>query len=219
MNMRICAAVAAAVALTTACGGEPVAAPPATTTTTTVAPPTPAELDQRAKAAIAPPGAFDAMGGKLKESVPANDSGPGAEGEIVTVVCSGSELRADDVSVSRTRIWAGQVSLFQRVHAMSERPAAGLLEAVRTRAGSCSRSRLADQMKVDIPIPAPQGVDGVYGVCEANRDPELVPWSCQAVMGRGTLISVVVASGQTQAAAEAQLSSVVPIFAETFVKA
>jgi hypothetical protein len=220
LNKRICAAVIAVAALTTACSGEPAAAPPATTTTTTTtAPPTPAELDQRAKAAIAPPGAFDALGGKFKQSTPANDSDPGAEGEVVASVCNNSTVRVDGVSVARTRVWTGQVDLFQRVHAMSDRPAATLVESVQARAKLCIGSRPADQIKLSIPLTKPQGVDDFYAYCIKNQDPNLVDWSCHAVMGRGTLITLVVAFGLTQAAAEAQLTSVVPIFAETFAKA
>lgn len=208
-----------AAALTTACGGEPVAAPPATTTTTTTVPPTPAELDQRAKAAIASPGAFDALGGKFKQSTPANDSDPGAEGEMVASVCNGTPIRVDGVSVARTRVWTGQLDLFQRVHATSDRPAATLVNVVQDRVTSCAQYRPADQIKVTIPLTKPQGVDDFYAYCITNRDPNLVDWSCQAVMGRGTLITLVVAFGRTQAAAEAQLTSVAPIFAETFAKA
>jgi hypothetical protein len=209
----------AVAALTTACGSEPAAAPVATTTTTTTAPPTPAELDQRAKAAIAPPGAFDALGGKFKQSTPANDSDPGAEGEVVASVCNNSSILVDGVSVARTRVWTGQVDLFQRVHAMSDRPAATLVESVQARAKLCGGSRPADQIKLTIPLTKPQGVDAFYAYCMTNQDPNLVDWSCHAVMGRGTLITVVVAFGLTQAAAEAQLTSVVPTFAETFAKA
>jgi hypothetical protein len=220
LNKRICAAVMVVAALTTACGGEPASAPPATTTTTTTTvPPTPAELDQRAKAAIAPPGAFDALGGKFKQSTPATDSDPGAEGEMVTSVCNNDPIRVDGVSVARTRVWAGQLDLFQRVHAMSDRPAATLVEVVRTRVKSCAGYRPADQTKVTLPLTKPQGVDDFYAYCETNQDPDLVDWSCHAVMGRGTLITLVVAFGLTQAAAEAQLTSVAPIFAETFAKA
>ncbi|SDG84866.1 hypothetical protein SAMN05216553_11279 [Lentzea fradiae] len=215
MNARICAAVAVVAVLTTACGGEPVAAPPAATTTTTTVPSTPAELDQRAKAAIAPPGAFDALGGQLSQSTPASDNEPGADGEIVTTLCGSSEMRVDGTSVARTRVWTGQVSLFQRVHAMSDRTAATLVGAVQTRLNSCAKDRV-EQAKA---VAKPDGVDDFFAHCEANRDPELVPWSCHAMMGRGTLITVVVASGQTKVAAEAQLSSVLPIFAESFVKA
>lgn len=206
------------VALTTACGGEPAAAPTTTTTTTTVLP-TPAELDQRAKMAIAPPGAFDALGGKFKKSTPANDSDPGAEGEMVTSVCNGNPMYVDGASVARTRGWAGRLDLFQRVHAMSDRSAATLVEVLRKWVTSCAQYRSADQLKVTIPLTKPQGVDDFYGYCETNEDPDLVDWSCHAVMGRGTLITLVVAFGLTQAAAEAQLTSVVPIFAETFAKA
>jgi hypothetical protein len=214
--MRICAAVAVVVALTTACGGEPVAAPPATTTTTTAVAPTPAELDQRAKAAIAPPGAFDALGGQFRQSTPAGDNEPGADGEIVTTLCGTSEMRVDGTSVARTRVWTGRVNLFQRVHAMSDRTAATLVTAVERRLSSCAKNRSAEQTGA---VTKPEGVDDFYAHCEANPDPELVPWSCHAMMGRGTLITVVVASGQTKAAAETQLTSVVPIFAESFVKA
>ncbi|MET9632443.1 hypothetical protein ABZX92_33795 [Lentzea sp. NPDC006480] len=181
--------------------------------------PTPAELDQRAKAAIASPGAFDALGGKFKQSTPANDSDPGVENEMVTSVCEDSPIRVDGVSVARTRVWTGQLDLFQRVHAMSDRPAAALVESVRARVKLCIGSRPADQIKVTIPLTKPQGVDDFYAYCITNRDPNLVDWSCHAVMGRGTLITLVVAFGLTQAAAEAQLTSVVPIFAETFAKA
>lgn len=219
MNKRICAAITVIAALTAACGGEPAAAPPVTTTTTTTVPPTPAELDQRAKAAIAPPGAFDALGGKFKQSTPANDSDPGAEGEMVASVCGDTPIHVDGVSVARTRVWAGQLDLFQRVHAMSDRPAATLVESVRARAKLCIGSRPADQIKVTIPLTKPQGVDDFYAYCITNKDPGLVDWSCHAVMGRGTLITLVVAFGLTHAAAEAQLTSVVPIFAETFAKA
>lgn len=219
MNKRICAAVMVVVALTTACGGEPAAAPPTTTTTTTTVPPTPAELDQRAKAAIAPPGAFDALSGKFKQSTPANDLDPGAEGEPVAFVCNDTPIRVDGVSVARTRVWTGRLALFQRVHAMSDRPAATLVESVRARVKLCAGSRPADQIKVTIPLTKPQGVDDFYAYCETNQDPDLVDWSCHAVMGRGTLVTLVVASGLTQTAAEAQLTSVVPIFAETFAKA
>ncbi|MEU7476573.1 hypothetical protein AB0A63_11365 [Lentzea sp. NPDC042327] len=220
MKKRICAAVVAIAALaTTACGGEPAAAPPVTTTTTTTAPPTAAELDLRAKAAIAPPGAFDAQGGKVGSSTPATDTDPGLEGEPVTFVCKTSELFADGMSVSRTRTWDGRVDLFQRVHATADRPAATLVERVRTWAQQCTQYRGADKIKLELPLTKPQGVDDFYAYCETTEDPALIDWSCHAVMGRGTLITVVVAFGPTQAAAEAQLTSAVPIFAETFAKA
>jgi hypothetical protein len=94
----MCAAVLAVVALTAGCAGEPAAAPPASTatTTTTTVPPSPAELNERAKAAIAPPGAFDSLGGAVKVSNPANDGDAGLEGEAVTTVCNDGALRADD---------------------------------------------------------------------------------------------------------------------------
>jgi hypothetical protein len=187
--------------------------------TTTAAPPTTAELDVRAKAAIAPPGAFDALGGVFKESTPANDSEPGEEGQVVSTVCKSNPIFVDGVSVARTRIWTGRLDLFQRVHAAVDRPAATLVESVRARVKLCSGGRAADQVKLSLPLAKPQGVDEFYAHCEANKDPGVVPWSCHAVMGRGTLITVVVASGLTQAAAEAQLTSVTPIFAETFAKA
>ncbi|ANZ34836.1 hypothetical protein BBK82_00830 [Lentzea guizhouensis] len=207
-------------ALTTACGGEPVAAPPSTTTTTTTtAPPTTAELDARAKAAIAPPGAFDALGGVVAESVPANDSDPGEEGQAVAIVCGSGPILVDGMSVARTRIWTGRLSLFQRVHAAADRPAATLVESVRARAKLCSGSNADRQAGLSLPLAKPQGADEFYAFCMANLDPDLVPWSCQAVMGRGTLITVVVASGSTRAAAEAQLTAVTPVFAETFAKA
>lgn len=102
---------------------------------------------------------------------------------------------------------------------MSDRPAATLVESVQARVKLCAGSRAADQMKVSIPLTKPQGVDDFYAYCERNRDPDLVDWSCRAVMGGGTLITLMVAFGRTQAAAETQLTSAAPIFAETFAKA
>ena len=102
---------------------------------------------------------------------------------------------------------------------MSDRPAATLVEVMQARVKSCAQHVPADQIKVAIPLTKPQGIDDLYAYCVTNRDPNLVDWSCHAVMGRGTLITLVVAFGRTQAAAEAQLTSVVPIFAETFAKA
>ncbi|MGW6442928.1 hypothetical protein [Lentzea sp. NPDC055074] len=206
----------AVVALTAGCAGEPAAAPPTTTTTTTTAPPTPAALNERAKAAIAPPEAFAAVGGQVRTSVPATDAEIGADGEIVTTLCGTSEMRVDGTSVARTRVWSGRVSLFQRVHAMSDRTASALMGAVQTRLTGCAKDRAAEETKA---VTKPEGVEDFFAHCETNKDPELVPWSCHALMGRGTLITDVVASGQTKAAAEAQLTSVLPIFAQTFAKA
>jgi hypothetical protein len=84
---------------------------------------------------------------------------------------------------------------------------------------SCAQYRPADQLKADLPLAKPGGVDDMYAHCEANLDPDLVPWSCHAVLGRGTLVTLVVAFGHSQLAAEAQLTSVLPIFAESFAKA
>lgn len=222
LNTRFCAAVMAVVALTTACTSEtPAAAPPSTTTTTTPVPPSPTELDQRAKAAIAPPGAFDALGGRVAQSTPANDTDRGAEREIVTTICrADSPLRVDSgTSVARSRAWTGGVNLFQRVHATSELPASVLLTSVRRQADLCLPGSSADQVAPNLPLAKPDGVDDLYGYCVANIDPELIPWSCHAVLARGTLITVVVASARTQSAAAAQLNSVLPIFTEPFVKA
>lgn len=224
MNNRICAAVMAAVALVAGCSSGAAttqSAPTTTTTISSVVPPTPAELDVRVKAAMAPPGAFDALGGKLAESTPANDSDAGVEHEVVAMQCRGSsELRVDSgTSVARTRIWAGGVSLFERVHATSELPASVLMTSLKQRADGCVLSFGADQAVANIPIAKPEGVDDLYTYCEANKDPEMVPWSCQAYLTRGNLIAFVVASGQSQASAAAQLTSAVPIFTAPFVKA
>jgi hypothetical protein len=212
----------AVLALTAGCGAAPVTPPaPSTTTTSSVVPPSPAQLDARAKSAMAPPGAFDALGGKVAESTPANDSDPGAEREPVALLCRGnSTLFVDSgTSVARSRIWAGGASLFQRVHATSDLPATVLVRGVRNSGDGCALSFGADKVVGNVPIAKPEGVEDSYAYCEANKNPEMVPWSCQLVMARGTLITLVVASGQSQQAAVAQLASVVPTFAETFVKA
>ncbi|HEX8870543.1 MAG TPA: hypothetical protein VF821_33060 [Lentzea sp.] len=213
----------AAVALVAGCGtGESATQPaPATTTTSSAAPRTPAELDVRVKAAMAPPGAFDSLGGKLAESTPANDGDPGVEHEVVTTVCGNKNpLRVEGgTSVARTRIWAGGVSLFERVHAMSEVSADLLVRQAQNEVNSCKPYREATEITANMPIAKPEGVEDFYAHCEANKDPGTVPWSCHAVMGRGKLIAHVVASGQSQQAAAAQLTSAVPIFAAPFVKA
>ena len=218
MNKRLCAAVVAVVALTAGCAGEPAAAPPpsTTTTTTTTPPPAPAELNERAKAAIAPPGAFASIGGEVQDSMPASDTEIGGDGEIVITVCGGSGLRVDGTSVARTRTWAGRVNLFQRVHAMSERTAATLVASMPRSISGCAAARGAAQLTT---LAKPAGVDDFFAHCEANVEPGLVPWSCLVLMGRGTLITLVVASDRTRAAAEAQLTAVLPIFAEPFAKA
>ena len=102
---------------------------------------------------------------------------------------------------------------------MSDRPAATLVGLVRARVKVCAGYRAADQITVTIPLTKPQGIDDFYAYCETNQDPSLVDWSCHAVMGRSTLITLVVAFGRSQATAEARLTSVAPIFAETFAKA
>ncbi|MET9231624.1 hypothetical protein [Lentzea sp. NPDC003310] len=217
MNTRICAAVLTVVVLTAGCTGTPDAAPPsATTTTTTTAPPTPAELNERAKAAIAPADAFAALGGQVKGSAPTTDGEIGADREIVALLCGTEEMLVDGTSVARSRVWTGGVSLFQRVHAMSDRTAAALVGAVRTRLSRCAKSRGAEEATS---VAKPQGVDDFFAHCETNPDAGFVPWSCSALIGRGTLISVVTASGQSKESAQAQLTSVLPIFAQTFAKA
>ncbi|MFD4639840.1 hypothetical protein ACFWN2_21190 [Lentzea sp. NPDC058436] len=59
---------------------------------------------------------------------------------------------------------------------------------------TCAQCRPADQRKADLPLAKPDGVGDFYVHCEANVDPG-------------------------QEASAAQLASVLPIFAETFVKA
>lgn len=211
MNTRICAAVVAVVALTAGCAGEPAAAPPpSTTTTTTTAAPTPAELNERAKAAIAPADAV--AGGEMKTNEPATEGEIGADGQAVTMICGSREIFVDGTSVSRTRVWSGA---FQRVHAMADRTAITLIKSVETGLVSCTTAHSVEQF----PLPKPDGVDDFYAYCEATLKPDLLPFSCHALMGRGTLISEVVTFGSTKAVAGVGLTAVVPAFARSFAKA
>ncbi|MFI6096100.1 hypothetical protein ACIA8G_11130 [Lentzea sp. NPDC051213] len=221
MNIRIFA-VAVAVLTASCTGAQPAAAPPPTTSST--APPSPADLDLRAKKALAPAGAFDALGGRVERNYPGDDSEPGYEQEIVRTACGSHDLRVDSgTSVSRSRAWAGGVDLFERVHAMSDLPAAVLLTTVQRWSRLCtsySPGGVSPLRTVvpDVSLVRPEGVDESYAYCEANNDPALVPWSCHAVLARGTLLATVTASGRSQDAALAQLTSVVPIFAESLAK-
>ncbi len=116
------------------------------------------------------------------------------------------------------RICAAVLAVAVLTTACAGEPAATLVESVRARVKPCSGGRAADQVELGLPLAEPQGVDEFYAHREANQDPGVVPWSCHAVVGRGTLITVVVASSLTLAAG-AHLTSVTPIFAETFAKA
>ncbi|MEV6238468.1 hypothetical protein [Lentzea sp. NPDC051838] len=102
---------------------------------------------------------------------------------------------------------------------MSELPASVLMLPLRRGADNCVLSFGADQAVANLPIAKPEGVEDFYTYCKANQGPDMVPWSCQAYLTRGKMIALVVASGQSQAAAAAQLTSAVPIFAAPFVKA
>jgi hypothetical protein len=221
--MRICAVVLTVVALTAACTtacttGAP-APQPSPTTTSSPAPPSLAELDQRARTALAPPGAFDALQGHVEKSFPANDGDPGAEREVVTALC-GRELLVDSgTSVARSRVWEGGVRVFERVHAMSDLPAAVLMRTVRAGSRNCVLYSPAGTVFADEPVANPQGVDESYAHCEMHDEPGVTPWACHAVLARGTLIATVVSFGNTREAASAQLSATVPIFAESLAKA
>jgi hypothetical protein len=200
LNTRICAAVLALAALTAGCAGEPAAAPaPSTTTTTTTAPPTTAELNERAKAAIAAPDAFAA-----------------ADGQVVSVICGGRKIMVDGTSVTRSRLWTGKTTVFQEVHAMADRTAATLVKTVETGLTACTTARSVEQLTA---LAKPEGVDDFYAYCEATLDPTVSPFACYALMGRGTLISQVIMFGQSKEAAGAELASVLPIFVPSFVKA
>ncbi|MGI5507269.1 hypothetical protein [Lentzea sp. CA-135723] len=216
MNTRICAAVVAVVALTAGCAGEPAAAPPAATTTTTTAAPTPAELNERAKAAIAPPDAFAAVGGQVKTNTPATDAEIGAEGQAVAMICGGREIHADGASVARSRLWTGRTTVFQQVHAMADRPAAVLVKGVETGLAACAGTRSVEQLTT---LAKPEGVDDFYAYCEATLDQTVAPFACYAYLGRGTLISEVIMFGRTKAEAGAELASVLPAFVPSFTKA
>ncbi|MCX2951657.1 hypothetical protein [Lentzea sp. NEAU-D7] len=204
-------------ALVAGCAGEPAATPPpTTTTTTTTAPPTPAELNERAKAAIAAPDTFAAAGGQVKTNVPATDAEVGADGQAVAMICGGREIHADGSSVMRSRLWTGRTTVFQQVHAMADRPAAVLVKSVETGLAACTSTRGVEQLAT---LAKPAGVDDFYAYCEATLDPSVSPFVCHAFMGRGTLISEVVMFGQTKEAAGTELASVLPAFVPAFVKA
>ncbi|MDX8029012.1 hypothetical protein SK803_02265 [Lentzea sp. BCCO 10_0856] len=210
--MRIRAAVMAAVALIAGCAtAAPVTptAPPATTSS--VVPPTPAELDQRAKVALAPPGAFDALGGKADDTAALDDLPVVVEGQAIGEVC-GTLPRVDKgTSAARSRSWSGGVNLFERVHVTSELPASALVSTVRQQARACASD-------AEVALTRPEGVDESFAYCEPN-DPGAIPWSCQVALARGNVFALVAVNGQTEEAASAQLTSVLPIFAESLVKA
>lgn len=218
MFVRICAAVVAVAALTSACAATEPAPPSPTTTTSSKAPPSVAELDRRAKAALPPPGAFDALGGKVDEASAALDDIPIAlEGQAIGEVC-GTLLRVDKgTSAARTRSWGGEVNLFERVHATSELPASAVLSTVRQQIRGCVPNRPAGTVVLDVPLAKPEGVEESYAYCEAN-DPGALPWSCGAALARGNMFALVVVNGQTREAASAQLNDVTPIFAKSLVK-
>ncbi|WP_434443027.1 hypothetical protein [Lentzea sp. E54] len=207
----------ALVGLVAGCAGEPAAAPPPSTTIPmTTALPTPAELNERAKAAIAPPDAFAAVGGQVKTNVPATDGEIGADGQVVAMICGGREIHVDGTSVARSRLWTGRTTVFQQVHAMADRMAAVLVQGVETGLASCTHTRSVEQLTA---LAKPEGVDDFYAYCEATLDPDVSPYACYAFMGRGTLISEVIMFGQTKEAAGAELASVLPVFVPSFVKA
>ncbi|MFD4669006.1 hypothetical protein ACFWNN_04675 [Lentzea sp. NPDC058450] len=217
MNTRICAAVVAFVALTAGCTAEPAAAPQTSTpSTTTTAAPTPAELNERAKAAIAPPDAFAARGGQVKTNTPATDAEIGDPSQAVALYCGGSQIHADGVSVARSRLWTGRTTVFQQVHAMADRPAAVLVKRLETGLAACASTRSVEQLTT---IAKPEGVDDFYAYCEATLDQTVAPFACYAYLGRGTLISEVIMFGQTKAEAGAELASVLPAFVPSFAKA
>lgn len=205
--MRICVAVA--VALASACTGTD---PSPTTVVPTVSV---AELDGRAKVALAPPGAFDAVGGRVQLNDPASDSDPGHEGDDAGDVCGKPLLVASGVSVWRRRLWTGEVSLTQTVHVTSSVPATSLLSTARQWARDCS----AGTVDPDVTLARPQGVDEAFAYCEMHHDFQVLPWSCHAVFARGNLFVNVVAFGAGRDTAAAQLDAVVPTFAEFLVKA
>ena len=215
MDTRI-SAVVMAVALTAACSAAPVTPPAPSTTSSTVSVP---DLDRRAKAAMAPPDALAAFGGRMEKDFPANADDPGTEGEVVTATC-GRELRVDSgKSVARSRVWEGGVSVFERVHAMSDLSAAVLLLPVRRGARDCVLGSPAGTVFADEPIATPPGVDESFAHCESHDEPGVTPWSCHAVLGRGTLIATIVSFGETRESASAQLATVVPILAAPFAQA
>ncbi|SDI92114.1 hypothetical protein SAMN04488074_10141 [Lentzea albidocapillata subsp. violacea] len=215
-------AVALAGLLAACTGGGPVASP---ATTSSTAPPSPAELDERVKKALAPPGAFDVFGGRVALTSPANDSDPGHEQSNVSAACGGSPLRVDSgISVSRSRAWTGGVNLAESVHAMSDLPGSVLLTTVQRRSRLCTTyypyGRTAHTVVPDVPHVKPHGIDESYVFCERVDHPEMPLWQCYAYLARGTLLAVILEVGnRTKEAALLRLTSAVPIFAESLVKA
>ncbi|MFS8097667.1 hypothetical protein LFM09_11060 [Lentzea alba] len=214
--MRFCAAVAAVAALTSACTNAapvPAPAPVPPPTTTTSAAPTLAELDARAKAALPAPAAFDALGGKYDDATAALDDLPmPLEGQAIGEVC-GALLRVDKgTSAARSRSWSGGVYLLERVHVTSEQPAKALVPVVRQQAGVCAPGG-------EFAVTTPEGVEESFAYCEPNDGAGALPWTCQVALARGNVFALVSISGQSKKALSGQLSFVLPIVAEPFLKA
>jgi hypothetical protein len=198
----------AVVALTSACTStSPITAP---ATTTSLSPRSSLEaLDERAKAAIPSPTAFEALG---PGPVNASGLGPDApvEGDGIGEVC-GALLRVGrGTSAARTRTWSGGVNLFERVHVTSELPAKALVSMVREKAQACAPG-------AEAAVTEPDGVEELFAYCAAN-DPGAVPWSCKAAFSRGNVFAFVVVNAESAETASLQLGAALPIFAGPLVK-
>lgn len=206
--MRICAAVVVVAALTSACAN---AAPAPSPPPTTAGPHTLAELDRRAKAALALPESFVSLAGEMDQSAAELDDLPMAvEGQAIGEVCGALLRVGKGTSAARKRTWSGGIHLFERVHVTSEMPAAELVSNVRQRVRECGRP--AGEVLGDVALSKPAGVDESYAYCEAN-DPGVIGWSCQAALGQGNVFAFVTVGGMTVETATAQLTKVTPIFA------
>jgi hypothetical protein len=177
-----------------------------------VAVPTLTELDQRAKAALAAPDAFGGLGGKKDEGTSDLDDLPIAvEGQAIGQVCGALPRVDEGTSAARTRSWPGGVNVFERVHVTSALPAKTLVATVRQHAQRCAQG-------AELALTRPDGVDESFAYCEQN-EPGAIPWSCQVALARGSAFALVAVNGESREAASAQLTSVLPIVAEPFVKA
>lgn len=189
--------------------------------TPTVVPPSLAELDQRAKAALAPREAFDALGGRFERDTPAADSDQGEEGETVANVCNSTKPLFVDrgTSIARSRGWVGGVPLYERVHAMSVLDGEVLVGEVRRQADRCTQQLPLGFLLANLPIVKPEGVADLYAYCQKSYEPDSPWWSCHAFLARDQLLAEVVVSSDHQDLAVSQLTSVVPIAAGPLVKA
>lgn len=217
MFVRGCAAVVAVTALTSCASPAPVTPVPPPATTSSKPAPSLAEVDQRAKAALAPPGAFDARGGKVDDAAAALDLPFPLEGQAVGEVCGAlPRITGKGTSAARSRSWGGTLSLFERVHVTSELPASAVVSTVRQHVRDCGRP--AGTVVPDVALTKPDGLDEAYAFCEAN-EPGAIPWTCQVALARGNVFAFVTVNEQSKEAGAKLLAELVPVFARAVVEA